>query len=158
MFPLLSLWQLCWGARTHTRHNLILFTDGKVKCKLQLLFQLNYSVGLWSPLSVGEQLYRQEELPILLPLPSVTDGAHHGRVWLWLALYTLSSPQLRLPALHCHVSFIIFRSPVFKCDFSSVIIAPVNGKVLNLLVVLEEKPFLTNPLKFPLTVALPGWL
>lgn len=78
-------------------------------CMIFFFFSfLNYSLGLWSPLSMGEQLYRQEELPILLPLPSVTDGAHHGRVWLWLALYTLSSPQLRLPALHCHVSFMMF--------------------------------------------------
>lgn len=70
-------------------------------------FLIDFSVGLWSPLSMGEQLYRQEELPVLFPLPSVTHGSHHGCVWLWLALYTLSSPQHRLPALDCHVSLII---------------------------------------------------
>lgn len=76
---------------------------------------------------MGEQLYRQEELPVLLPLPSVTDSAHHGRVWLRLALYTLSSPQLRLPALHRHVSFILFLSRVLNAISPQI----VEGKTFS---------------------------
>lgn len=63
------------------------------------------NVGFRPPLPVGEQLHRQEELPILLPLPPVSDGSHHGRVWLWPALYPLPPPEHRSLARHCHVSF-----------------------------------------------------
>lgn len=70
---------------------------------------------------MGEQLHRQEELPVLLPLPSVTDGSHHGCVWLWLALYTHTSspPQLRLPALFRHVSFIIVPTRVHNLSMEN---------------------------------------
>lgn len=86
----------CWTVQTYAVHCTSFLTT--------VSFNSHY-VGLRPPLSVGEQLHRQEELPLLLPLPPVPDSSHHGCVWLWPALYPLPSPEHRPPARHRHVSF-----------------------------------------------------
>lgn len=95
-------------------------------CVLSLLcFESNFlhvfplSVGFWSPLSVGEQLYRQKELPLFLPVPALSDNTHNGRLWLRAALYPVPHTAAWPSALGCHVSFWLWL--VRRCGRMSVV-------------------------------------
>lgn len=69
--------------------------------------------GFWPPLSLGEQLYRSEELSLLLPVPAVTHHSHCECFWLRFGLYPAPPTAARHSTCCCDVSFII--TTVMKC-------------------------------------------
>ncbi len=63
------------------------------------------SSGLWPSLSLGEQLHRETQLSLLLPLPAVSDASHDGRVFRRSAVCSGSSGEPVGAACGRHVSF-----------------------------------------------------
>lgn len=109
VLPLLCVWQLRWGVN-HTTPKMLQNVLFEFKKIIIVFFWTWTCAGLWPSLSVGEQLHRQKELPLLLPLPAVADGSHHGRVRLRPPLHPLPSAEHWPPARHCHVSLIKHHS------------------------------------------------
>lgn len=69
------------------------------------LFSSNASPpGLWSPLSLGEQLHREAKLPLLLSVSVVTDSSHDRRLHLRLNIHPAPHGWIVEAALHGHVS------------------------------------------------------
>lgn len=83
---------------------------------LTYFFFLNtLPAGFRPPLPLGEQLHRQAELPLLLPVPVVADGSHDLRVRLWPHICAAPHGRAVEAALHRHVSFKHTRHTYCMC-------------------------------------------
>lgn len=92
---------------------------------IRFFFFHNLLQGLWPSLSVGEQLHREAQLPLLLSVSVVTDSSHDWRLHLWPHIRPAPHGWIMEAALHCHVSLhtlnivYVFAS---ICDFIRVIV------------------------------------
>lgn len=88
--------------------------------------------GIWPSLSMGEQLHRKTQLPLLLPVPALTYSTHHGCVWFRFTVCPISSGRALWNPHGCYVSFNLFPKKK-KNPRSSVVKMKPGKEFLDLL-------------------------